>query len=76
MKRLAIGDDWLRERVRSHHPLFDHNNYQEEEMNVRNIRLGIYGGLAGGVSQGANADQRFIHAYRNCMANRGHNVID
>lgn len=34
------------------------------------------GGLAGGVSQGANADQRFIHAYRNCMANRGHNVID
>ena len=34
------------------------------------------GGLTGGVSEGANADQRFMHAYRNCMANRGHNVID
>ena len=34
------------------------------------------GGLVGGVGQGANADQRFVHAYRNCMINRGHNVID
>jgi len=34
------------------------------------------GGLAGGVGQGMNADQRFVHAYRNCMRNRGHNVID
>ena len=34
------------------------------------------GGVVGGVSQGVNADQRFVHAYRNCMANRGHNVID
>jgi len=34
------------------------------------------GGLTGGVGEGMNADQRFIHAYRNCMRNRGHNVID
>jgi len=34
------------------------------------------GGVAGGASQGMNADQRFVHAYRNCMINRGHNVID
>ncbi len=47
------GDDRLRARVRSHYPRFDHNNYLEEEMNVRNIRLGIYGGLAGGVVFGA-----------------------
>ena len=44
---------------------------------VQGAMLGAtVGGLTGGVGQGANADQRYIHAYRNCMVNRGHNVID
>ena len=50
---LATGDDRLRARLLYHDPRFDHNHYLEEEMNVRNIRLGIYGGLAGGVVFGA-----------------------
>ena len=34
------------------------------------------GSIGGATSQGVSADQRFINAYRNCMINRGHNVID
>lgn len=39
--------------------------------------LGATAGAVGGGVQGEmNAEQRYIGAYRNCMRNRGHNVIN
>lgn len=34
------------------------------------------GGIGGGAYTGLSADQEFKRAYKNCMRNRGHNVID
>ncbi len=34
------------------------------------------GGLLGGAKQGFESEDRFKRAYRNCMRNRGHSIID
>ncbi len=34
------------------------------------------GGFGGGAREGFSSEDRFKYAYRNCMRNRGHNVID
>lgn len=34
------------------------------------------GAIGGGVQGEMNAEQRYVWAYRNCMWNRGHNVIN
>ncbi len=37
---------------------------------------GAAGGLGGGVWKGIEADENYKSAYRTCMRNRGHNVIN
>jgi len=34
------------------------------------------GGFGGGTSQGMGAEARYKQVFRNCMRNRGHNVLD
>jgi outer membrane lipoprotein SlyB len=34
------------------------------------------GGLGGGTYKGVEAEDRYKHAFRTCMRNRGHNVVD
>ncbi|MBS3964365.1 MAG: hypothetical protein KGZ80_07705 [Methylomonas sp.] len=34
------------------------------------------GGIAGGAKQGIESDDRFRNAYRSCLRNRGHNVVN
>ena len=34
------------------------------------------GAVSGGLQGEMNAEQRYVWAYRNCMRNRGHNVIN
>ena len=36
----------------------------------------VAGGLVGGVSRSREADQQFQRAFRNCLRQRGHNVIN
>ena len=38
--------------------------------------LGAAGGISGGAYPGLSSDQNFKRIYKNCMRNRGHNVID
>jgi len=41
------------------------------------MAVGATAGAVGGGLQGEmNAEQRYVWAYRNCMRNRGHNVIN
>ena len=37
---------------------------------------GAVGGLGAGTYKGVEADANYKSAFRNCMRNRGHNVID
>jgi hypothetical protein len=34
------------------------------------------GGIGGGASQGLNAEEQYKQAFKNCMKNRGHSVIN